>query len=138
MDYVFTFDPTAEAGEKLAPEVRAEIEVLAPSTLNDNAVTTPKIVDGAVTHAKLATDAVYSANIAAGEVDTINLAPDAVTADKIADGAVVPAATGVGVVTAQDSGGVATDLHLVPISVLDHAAIVTPDPTAVYLILEED
>lgn len=136
-DFVFTFDPDAPEGEKLAPEVRAEIAYLAPSTLNDNAVTTPKILDEAVTNPKLAPGAVRSENIEDGEVKTANLNTGAVTSIKIAAGAVTPDKAGQGVVTAEDADGAPVAAYLVPIAADDHAAIVTADPAAVYLVLED-
>lgn len=74
------------------------IEGLGTLSLEDGAVTEPKIAANAVTAAKIATgavgsdeiaaDAVGASEIAAGAVGNSELAADAVTADKIATGAV--------------------------------------------------
>lgn len=137
-EYVFTFNPAADPGERLAPELREEISVLAPSTLNDGAVAEQKLQDGSVTHPKLALDAVQSDNIGVGQVLAVNLGSKAVTGDKIDDGAVTPPKAGLGVVTSQDGSGTPVELHLVPITALEFGAIVTPDPAAVYLVLEDE
>lgn len=136
--YVFTFDPSAAAGERLAPQLREEISVLAPSTLNDGAVAEQKLQDGSVTHPKLAADAVQSGNIAAGQVLAVNLGSKAVTGEKLDDACVTPPKVGLGVVTSQDSGGSPVELRLVPITALEFSGIVTPDPAVVYLVLEDE
>lgn len=99
------FDTSADPGERLDPAVRAEIDQLAPSTVDagdiheshlaTDSVSTLKIKAGAVTHPKIALDAVESDNIKAGAVGTPELADNAVTAAK----------AGTGVVTAVDAAG---------------------------------
>lgn len=136
-DYVFTFNPNAPQGERLSPEVREEIEFLAPSTLNDNAVSTVKIQDDAVTNAKIAPDAVHSEQILNGEVISSKLGPGSVTTPKIAAGAVTPTQAGQGIVTSTDTGGAPLTMSVIPISATDYAALVTPSPSVLYVVPED-
>ena len=132
-DLLVAYDPAQPVGERLAPEVRAEIAELAPSTVDNGSITTAKLADDAVTTAKLAPGAVTSVEIATGGVSAVNLATDAVTTVKLADGAVTGDKVGTGVMKAYDSAGNAISLRGVPITAAAYGAI-TPDPGTVYLI----
>lgn len=136
-EFVFTFDPTAPVGEKLAPWLREEIAAVSPATLNPGDVDTDKLQDGAVTEAKIADGAVSSEKLASGAVKTTNIEAGAVSTNRIADNAVTAAKAGVGVVKSYDKDGVPLAMHVLPLSQTDHAAIASPDPSAIYLVLEE-
>ncbi|UVT31468.1 hypothetical protein SEA_SEJANUS_35 [Mycobacterium phage Sejanus] len=93
----------APPGEKLAPEMRAEIAEVAPSVVVNNSITTAKLRDKAVTGEKMADGAVGSPQIAQGGVKTINIDDQAVTTDKLNDGSVTAAKAGIGVSKAVDA-----------------------------------
>jgi hypothetical protein len=99
------FDTSAQPGEKLAPEVRAEIAKLVPPGLDDGEVTTSKLVNGAVTAPKIADGSVTSEKIGAGQVVTAHLADRSVGTAQLAAGAVTAAKAGPGVVTAHNPAG---------------------------------
>lgn len=136
-DLFVSFNPAQPAGQRLAPEVVAEIELVAPSTLNDGAVTEPKLAAGAVTNPKLAAGAVKSVNIAAGEVKTENLDDGAVTEGEIADGSVTPAKCAAGVFTTVDSDGEILDLQGMKTTQALYDAIASPSPNRCYFIVSE-
>jgi hypothetical protein len=126
------FDTSADTGEKLDPAVRAEIDELAPSTiddgdikepmLDDEVVSTRTIQDAAVTGAKIATGTIVSGNFEAGAVDTAALDDGAVTAVK----------TGTGVVTAYDHSGTAIVSKEVYLTAAQYALIGSPDANTTY------
>lgn len=128
------YEPDSPEGERLAPEVRAEIARVAPSAVLNNSITTAKLRDAAVTRAKLATGAVGSSEIDTGAVGTTNLASGAVTADKIATDAVTPTKCGTGVVTAVDSSGNSVETVVRFLTSAQFAAIGSPDPNTTYFI----
>lgn len=128
------FDTTAADGSKLDAAVAAEIDLIAPSSIDAGDITTDLLHDTAVTTAKLADTAVTTAKLADTAVTTAKLADTAITTAKLADDAVTATKTGLGVVTAADHTGnpiASTDVYL---SAADYAAIVTPDPNTSYYI----
>lgn len=127
------FDTAAAPGEKVDPELRAEIEHLAPgledgevgtAQLANDAVTTEKIAPGAVTGVEIGADAILTDNYQPGSVDTAALKDDAVTAAK----------AGQGVVTAYDAAGNPIESKEVYLTSAQYNAIVTPDPNTTYYI----
>ena len=122
-------------GQRLAPEVREEINEVAPSTVNDGDVTTPKLRDGAVTEAKMAPGSVSRRTILPGAVGEANLDTGSVTTAKLDEQAVTPEKCAAGVVTAHNSDGSARPLDVVPIEAVDYAALTNPDPNTAYLVL---
>jgi hypothetical protein len=135
-DLFIAYDPKQPAGQRLAPEVRTEIATVAPSTVNNGAITTAKLAPAAVTTDKLANGAATSAKIATGGVETPNLKDAAVATAKIADAAVTPAKVGPGVVTSRDLSGNAFDIDMLPLTAAQYAAIATPNPNVLYLITD--
>lgn len=135
-EYFVAFDTSAEPGERLAPEVRAEISEVAPSTLNDEAVTEQKIAERAVTNPKLGLGAVHTENIGTGEVDTENIADKAVGRSQIDDDAVGPDQVGVGIVTAHDTDGNPVASDTVKMTAAQYEALPSPNPNTRYYIVE--
>lgn len=133
-DQFIAYDHSKPAGERLAPEVRAELSLVAPSTVNNNSITTAKLVDGAVNTAKLADSSVTTAKLAAGAVETVDVKDSAITTAKLANGAVTPAKVSTGVVTAADTANNPFKLTMVPITSTAYAALPSPDPNTLYLI----
>ena len=129
-----SLDLDAAEGERLSPQMRAEIATVAPSAVVNNSITTAKLRDAAVTRAKLAAGAVGTSEIDTAGVGTANLASGAVTADKIAADAVTPAKCGTGVVTAVDSSGNAVETVVRFLTSAQYAAIGSPDPNTTYFI----
>lgn len=127
------YDPSQPVGQRLAPEVIAEIEEVAPSNLDNGSVTTAKLADDAVTQAKIGPGAVGSVEIETGGVASANLATDAVTTVKLADDSVTDEKAGLGVATAHDASGNPITLDAVPITAAQYGSI-TPDPNVLYLI----
>lgn len=127
-------DTSKDVGEKLDPEMRAEIEALAPSNIDDgeiqesmfddDVVSRRAIAPGAVGTVEIATDGVEAANIKAGAVGTSEIAAGAVTADK----------AGAGVVKARDTAGNPLGITIVPITSLAYANLTTVDPNVMYAI----
>ena len=132
-DLFISYDPAQPAGQRLAPEVREEINEVAPSTLNDGSVITAKLADKAVATAKLGDAAVTSTKIASGAVAAANLGTGAVTTTKLEDDAVTAAKAGTGVVTAYDNNGNPIESKHVYMTVAQYAAI-TADPNTTYFL----
>lgn len=133
-DLVFTYDPNANVGERLAPEVRAEIAVVAPSTVLNGSITTAKLAEDAVTTDKITTGAVTTNEIAVGGVTATNIASSAVSTAKIASQAVTPDKVGTGVVTSVDSTGATVATAIRYVTAAQYAAISSPDPNTLYFI----
>lgn len=129
------YDPDQPAGQRLAPEVREEINLIAPSTVNDGDVTTPKLRDKAVTREKIEVDAVGPDQLAAGSVGNTELATAAVTGSKVADHTLTDTHAAAGLVTAHGPDGQPIVLNLVPLTAVEYAAIANPDPDTAYLIV---
>lgn len=133
-DQFIAYDPSAAPGERLAPEVRAEIAFVAPSAVTNNSITTIKIQDLAVTTPKIATGAITLALMAANSVGTVALVNDAVTTVKIANSAITPAKTTTGIVTCVDSADAYVNRKNKDVTAAEYAAIVSPDPNTYYYI----
>ncbi|QDF17566.1 hypothetical protein SEA_YAGO84_34 [Gordonia phage Yago84] len=133
-DLLVGYDPSQPAGQRFAPEVRAEIAEVAPDNIDNGSVTTAKLANDAVTGDKLAPGAVGSTEIATGGVGTANLANDAVTTAKLANDSVTGAKAGLGIATAHDAAGNETSIDFVPITAAQYGALGTPDPNTVYFI----
>ena len=97
-------DTTAAPGSKLDPELRAEIEKLAPG-LEIGEVGESELADNAVTEGKIKEGAVHSEHIAEGEVKAINLGEGQVGTPALATDSVTGEKAGPGVVTAKDPAG---------------------------------
>ncbi len=126
-------DLSKPEGAQLAPQVIAEIERVAPSTVNDGSITAPKLATAAVTAPKIAAGAVTAPAIGNGEVKNANLGTNSVTTAKIQDNAITPAKAGPGVMTVFDASGNPLAAKLVVMSYAAYGAI-TPDPTTLYFL----
>lgn len=129
------FNLLADPGERLDPAVRAEVDLLAPSTIDDGDITESMLADDAVSQRTIAPGAVGHVEIETGGVEEENLAPNAVTTDKIIDAAVTAAKAGEGVVTAYDHVGNPIESKDVYLSAAQYNMIDTPDPNTTYNIV---
>ena len=135
-DLFVSLDQTQIPGEQFAPEVRAEIAVVAPSVVDDGDITTGKLADDAVTSEKLHDDAVHPEHIADNAVESAAIDDDAVQTAHIADDAVTRAKAGVGVMTATDKTGTARTLETSgPYTLAEFGGIASPDPNTIYVII---
>jgi hypothetical protein len=135
-DLFMALDQTQPPGERLAPEVRAEIAVIAPSVVSIGSVTTAKLHDDAVTYDKLGPAAVHTDNLQDDAVTAAKLADNAVLAASIADGAVGLTEAGGGLLKATDKTGTARSLTMSgPYTAAEYGAIGSPDPNTVYVIV---
>lgn len=133
--YAVMFDGSAAAGSKLDPGVRAEVDFLAPSTIDDGDIDEPMFADGAVSTRALADEAVTTDKLDDLSVTSGKLAAGAVTTAKLDDEAVTADKAGTGVVTAVDHSGTpisSTDMYL---TAAQYAAIGTPDPNTTYYLV---
>jgi hypothetical protein len=133
-DVLVGYDPDQPAGERFAPEVVAEIEIVSPNDVQDGAITTLQIASNTIQEDNMAPESVGAAELINGAVGTAALANGAVTAGKIANGAVGMLAAGAGVATATDNNGNALTLTIVPITAAQYAALSPPVATALYFI----
>ena len=130
-------DTAAPVGERLDPLVRAEIDEVAPSTvdandietehLKDLAVTTPKLNNGAVTSPKIATKGVKTVNVDDLAIGEAQLKANAVTADK----------AGIGVSKAYDAEGNAVENAFVFVTTEQYDLLEADeelDPNVTYMI----
>lgn len=130
------FDPNAPEGEQLPPEVVEEIRRVAPSSVENGAITTDKLRDDAVTSDKLAPGAVDSLAIGAGQVGFLHLANNAVGTQKIDNNAVTAAKAGLGVVTSYDSAGNTVQRREVDMTAAAYASLTPKDPNTYYNIID--
>lgn len=136
MTLVAGLDLSKPPGERLPPEVVEEIKLVAPSSVENGAITTDKLRDGAVTSRKLAPGAVDELAIGNGQVKNAALANGAVSEAKLADDAVTPAKCGTGVVTAEDATGAAVEMKVKFVTSAQYAALTTKDPNVTYATLD--
>ncbi|URC18146.1 hypothetical protein SEA_ZENTENO07_45 [Mycobacterium phage Zenteno07] len=127
------FDGSKPAGQKLDPEVAAEVEHLAPglqagevgeTELAQHAVTRDKLAPGAVGTNEIGEDQVTSDHYAPDSVDTAAIKPDAVTATE----------AGIGVSTAYDINGNPIEDKRVYCTAAQYAALAVKDPNTEYLV----
>ena len=86
-----TFSTAPATGVKVEAIVMSEVVASSVTTINDDAVTTAKILNANVTTAKIADDAITSAKIADDAITSAKIADDAITSALIADDAVTTA-----------------------------------------------
>lgn len=136
MTLVAGLDLSKPPGERLPPEVVEEIKLVAPSSVENGAISTDKLRDGAVTSQKLAPGAVDELAIGNGQVKNAALATGSVSENKIADRAVTPAKCGTGVVTSYDATGNAVETDIRYLTSAQFAALAAKDPNALYATLD--
>lgn len=86
-----TFSTAPATGVKVEAIVMSEVVASSVATINDDAVTTAKILNANVTTAKIADDAITSAKIADDAITSALIADDAITSALIADDAITTA-----------------------------------------------
>tara|TARA_A100001011_G_scaffold388022_1_gene466845 strand:+ start:1665 stop:2855 length:1191 start_codon:yes stop_codon:yes gene_type:complete len=86
-----TFSTAPATGVKVEAIVMSEVVASSVTTINDDAVTTAKILNANVTTAKIADDAITSAKIADDAITSALIADDAITSALIADDAITTA-----------------------------------------------
>ena len=86
-----TFSTAPATGVKVEAIVMSEVVASSVTTINDDAVTTAKILNANVTTAKIADDAITSAKIADDAITSAIIADDAITTALIADDAITSA-----------------------------------------------
>ena len=86
-----TFSTAPATGVKVEAIVMSEVVASSVATINDDAVTTAKILNANVTTAKIADDAITSAKIADDAITSALIADDAITSALIADDAITSA-----------------------------------------------
>lgn len=94
---------TWTSGETVTPKKLND--ALDQASLNDNIITTNRVVDGAITGAKLASNSVSTAKIVDASVTNAKIADGSVTNAKIADASVTQAKIATGAVSADKLGG---------------------------------
>lgn len=133
MAYLIGYNPAAPVGQRLSPEVRTEIAMLAPVTLPNGSVTTPKIGDKAVDEDKIKDDTVKEVHIKTGAISAAKLAALAVTKEALANASVDHTKVDAGVPTVKDKDDQPISLKFVPLTATEYASL-TPDPDTVYLV----
>lgn len=133
-DQIIAFDPEADPGERLAPEVRTEVAFIAPSSVVNGSITTAKLAEDAVTQGKIAPGAVATTEIATNGVEAVNIAAAAVTEAKLSVNAVTPEKCGTGVPTCVDESDNATEVVFKFMTNAQYAALTSVDPNTVYLL----
>lgn len=129
------FDTGAASGSKLDPAVQAEIDFLAPTTIDTGDIHTNMLADQSVTKDKLFPGAVDQDIIAAEGIATGNFAPGAVDTAALGDDSVTAAKAGTGVVTAYDVAGNPIESKDVYLTAAQYNSIGTPDPNTTYNIV---
>lgn len=135
-ELIIGYDPLQPIGSRLSPEIIAEIEIVAPSTVNDYSLIEAKYADESVSHRALALGAVFSVNIMTGEVKTDNLADNSVTDTKLAPGSVRPNAAGPGIPTIYDFSNNPISVVFKDCTLAEYASVADPDPDTYYLCRE--
>lgn len=130
-DQFIAYDPAANAGERLAPEVRTEIAVVAPSAVLNGSITTAKLAELSVATGKIIDGAVTTTKIATNGVATVNITASSVTTAKIADDAITPAKCATGVPTAVDATNNPLETVFKYLTAAQYAAL-TPDANTFY------
>lgn len=132
-DRFIAYDPNANEGERLAPEVRTEIAYIAPSAVVNGSITTAKLADLSVSTGKIVDGAVTGTKITAAAIGTSHLVTAAVTADKLGTDAVTPDKCGTGVPTAVDSSDNPVETVFKFVTAAQYGAL-TPNSNTVYFI----
>lgn len=134
-DIVAGLDISKPVGQRFSAIMQAEIEAVAPSTVNDGDITEPKLHDLSVSTRTIQDEAVTEPKFFTGAVSTRAIAAEAVTAEKMAPASITPDNVAPGVPTATDWNGNAITLNLTPLTAAQYAALDPgPDPNTMYFI----
>jgi len=122
-------------GQRFGPVMIQEIEIVAPSTVNDGDITEPKLDDKAVSTRTIDDKAVTEPKLGDGAVTTRVLLDGAVTDAKIGIGELHPEKVAPGIPTAADWQGNWISMRHVPITAAQYQALDPgPDPATMYYI----
>ncbi|KAB7761172.1 hypothetical protein [Mycolicibacterium mucogenicum] len=133
-DLIAGLDMSKPVGQRFGPEMIAEIEVVAPSTVNDGDITEPKLDDSSVSTRTIAAKAVTEPKLGDKAVSTRALDDGAVTDDKIALGALHPEKVAPGIPTAVDYNNNPVTLRHCVLTAAQYAALNPVDPNTLYYI----
>lgn len=133
-ELLVAYDPSKPAGQRLSPEVQAEIALLNPFGVPNLTIGEEKLTDNSVAEGKIKSEAVTKEKIAPEAVDTSRLKPGAVIGTTI--GTKVLAATHVdkGIVKVVDVDDNDADVTHKVLTAAQYAAIGTKDPNTVYFL----
>jgi len=134
MAYIVGYDPGGPVGQRLAPEIRAEIELLAPVNIPTGAVDNTKLGDGSVDNRTIDDKAVDNPKLDDAAVDARVVAAKSITAAKLADGSVNNTHVDIGVPVSLDVTGDPVALIFTPCTAAEYAALSTPNPNTIYFI----
>ena len=133
-DLIAGLDLSKPIGQRFGPLVRAEIEAVAPSTVNDGDITEPKLDNNSVSTRTLVAKAVTEAKLDDGAVSTRALADGCVTDAKIAPGGLAPGKVAPGIPTAVDYNDNFVSLRHCVLTAAQYAALAIVDPNTLYYI----
>jgi len=134
-DIVTGMDISKPVGQRLSAAMQAEIEAVAPSTVNDGDITEPKLHDLSVSTRTLQDKAVTEPKYGDGSVSTRAIGAGQVTAEKMAPASITPENVAPGVPTSVDWNGNPISLKHCPLTAAQYAALDPgPDPTTLYYI----
>lgn len=139
-ELLIAYDPSKPVGQRLAPEVRAEMALLASGTVPPSrSVGDDQLDDRSVTDRTIDDDAVDTRSIRDGAVTTDTIAPRSVTGAEVATQSLRGEHIAQGIPTSHDSNANEINLDFMPITSADYAALEaagTVDPNTAYLIRE--
>ncbi|AXN53312.1 hypothetical protein PBI_THONKO_40 [Mycobacterium phage Thonko] len=128
------FDTSKPIGQRLDPDMQAEVKALSPTEVDDGDITEPKIAPDAVTRDKIAPGAVGKTELGQDAVEAPHLADGAVGTPALAANSVTAEKAGVGVVTITDANGNPVELTLTMMTQAAYDALDEPDPNFGYLL----
>lgn len=133
-DLIAGFDTSRPPGQRFGPVVRQEIEIIAPSTVNDGDITEPKLADDAVSTRAIGAKQVTEPKLGDEAVSTRALGDGSVTNAKIALGALDPTKVAPGIPTAVDKNGNYVTVTVCVLTAAEYAALNPVDPSTLYFI----
>lgn len=134
-DLVAGLDMSKPPGSRFGPAMIQEIQIVAPSTVNDKDITEPKLDDGAVSTRALGEGQVTESKLDTGAVSSRTIATGAVTDDKIGIGELSPEKVAPGIVTSYDWQGNPVTRRDVTLTSAQYDALDGgPDPSTMYYI----
>lgn len=133
-DLIAGLDLSRPVGSRFGPLVVAEIEAVAPSTVNDGDITEPKLDDLSVSTRTVQTKAITEPKLDDEAVSTRALEDGAVTDDKVALQGLAPTKVAPGIPTSVDYNGNFVSLRHCVLTAAQYAALSPVDPNTLYYI----